>query len=77
MSIKTIPSKTIMNCDCCGVVMDRTNSKQEGALTIKMHALDMQGSACATMTRKLDMCDSCLYVVGKAIEAAIAAKKQQ
>jgi len=40
-------------------------------LTLNAHALDMQGSPCADATRKLDLCDSCLYKVGKAIDAAM------
>ena len=38
----------------------------------KADALDMQGSPCADATRKLDLCDSCLYKVGKAIDSALA-----
>ncbi len=72
MSTKTIPAQTIKTCDCCGVTMDRKNSRQEGKLTLNAHALDMQGSPCADATRKLDLCDSCLYKVGKAIDAAMA-----
>ena len=75
MSTKTIPAQTIKTCDCCGVVMNNGSSRQEGALVLKAHALDMQGSPCADATRKLDLCDSCLYAVGKSIDAAIAAKQ--
>ena len=71
MSTKIIPAQTIKTCDCCGVTMDRNNSRQEGKLTLNAHALDMQGSPCADATRKLDLCDSCLYKVGKAIDAAM------
>lgn len=71
MSTKTIPAQTIKTCDCCGVTMTAQNSRQEGKLTLNAHALDMHGHACADATRKLDLCDSCLYVVGKAIDAAI------
>ncbi len=73
MSKKIIPAQTIMTCDGCGVVMDARNSRQDGGLTLRAHALDMQGSQCADATRKLDLCDSCLYAVGKAIDAAISA----
>ena len=38
----------------------------------KERALDMHGHACADATRKFDLCDSCLYKVGKALDAAIA-----
>ena len=72
MAIKTIPAQTIKTCDCCGVVMDRrTTARQEGALTLKAHALDMQGAAFADATRKFDLCDSCLYAVTKAVDHAI------
>lgn len=71
MSTKTVPARTIKTCDGCGVVMDSGNSRQEGLLTLKAHALDMQGAPCADATKKLDLCDSCLYAVGKAIDAAI------
>ena len=74
MSTKTIPAQTIKTCDCCGVVMDGRNSRQEGALVLKAHALDMQGAPCADATRKLDLCDSCLHDVGNAIDAALAAR---
>ena len=74
MSTKTIPTQTIKTCDCCGVVMDGGNSRQEGALVLKAHALDMQGAQCADATRKLDLCDLCLYDVGTAIDAVLAAR---
>ena len=72
MSTKIIPAQTIKSCDCCGVTTDRSNSRQEGKLTLNAHALDMQGAPCADATRKLDLCDWCLYKVGKAIDAAMA-----
>lgn len=77
MSTKTIPAQTIKTCDCCGVVMSRNNSRQEGALTLKANMLDMQGSACADASRKLDLCDACLYDVEKALDAAIVNRKAQ
>lgn len=76
MSTKTIPAQTIKTCDCCSVVMSNGNSRQEGALVLKAHALDMQGAPCADATRKLDLCDSCLYHVGKALDAALVARSQ-
>ncbi len=76
MSKKTIPAQSITTCDCCGVVMDGGNSRQEGALVLKAHALDMQGAQCADATRKLDLCDPCLYAVGTAIDAVLAARAQ-
>lgn len=72
MSTKTIPAQIIKTCDCCSVTMNGQNSRQEGRLTLNAHALDMHGHACADATRKLDLCDSCLYKVGKAIDAALA-----
>lgn len=77
MSTKTIPAQTIKTCDCCGVVMNGNNSRQSGALVLRADALDMQGSPCADATRKMDLCDSCLYYVGKAVDSAIAARSQQ
>ena len=77
MSTKTIPQQVIKTCDCCKKVMDGRNSRQEGALTLKAHALDMQGSPCADATRKLDLCDSCLYAVGKALDDALRAARQK
>lgn len=71
MAIKTIPAQTIKSCDSCGVTMDARNSRQEGGLVLKAHALDMYGSPCADATQKLDLCDSCLYTVTKAVDAAI------
>ena len=64
-------------CDCCGVVMDGRNSRQEGALVLKAHALDMQGAPCADATRKLDLCGSCLYDVSNAVDTAMAAARSQ
>ena len=72
MSTKTIPAQVIKTCDGCSVTINPQNSRQEGKLTLNAHALDMQGAPCADATRKLDLCDSCLYKVGKAIEAAMA-----
>ena len=63
MSTKTIPAQTIKTCDCCQVVIGAQNSRKEGCLTLKANALDMQGAPCADATRKLDLCDSCLYDV--------------
>lgn len=77
MSTKIIPAQTINTCDSCGVVIDGRNARQEGALTIKAHALDMYGNPCADATRKLDLCDGCLFQVEKAIDTAIAAQKDQ
>ena len=76
MSTKTIPAQTIKTCDCCSVMMDGQNSRQEGKLTLNAYALDMYGHACADATRKFDLCDSCLFDVAKAIDSAIAARKQ-
>lgn len=71
MSTKTIPSQIIKSCDRCGVTMDGKNSRQEGGLVLKAHALDMQGSPCADATRTLDLCDSCLCKVTKALDEAL------
>lgn len=76
MSTKTIPAQTIKTCDCCDVVMDGRNSRQDGTLMLKAHALDMQGSPCADATRKLDLCDSCMWHVGKAVDAALFARSR-
>ena len=76
MSTKTIPAQTIKTCDCCSVTMDGQNSRQEGKLTLNAHDLDMHGHARADATRKFDLCDSCLFDVAKAIDSAIAARKQ-
>lgn len=75
MAIKTIPAQTIKTCDCCTAVMDGHGARQEGRLTLKAHALDMQGFACADATQTFDLCDSCLYAVTKAVDAAIEAKR--
>ena len=77
MSTKIIPAQTIKTCDSCGVVIDGRNARQDGALTIKAHALDMYGNPCSDATRKLDLCDGCLFQVAKAIDTAIAAQKDQ
>jgi hypothetical protein len=72
VSTKIIPAQVIKTCDCCSKTMDSGNSRQDGRLILHAHALDMQGSPCADATRKLDLCDSCLYKVGSAIDAAIS-----
>lgn len=77
MSTKTIPAQTIKTCDCCGIVVDRKNGRQEGGLVLKAHALDMQGSPCADATRKLDLCDRCLYDVTKAVDVVLTMKGEQ
>lgn len=75
MSTKTIPAQIIKKCDCCDKVMDGYTARKEGMLTLQAHALDMQGSPCADATRRLDLCDSCLYKVGGALDETIAAVK--
>jgi hypothetical protein len=75
MAVKTIPAQTIKTCDCCGTVMDGRTSRQEGGLTLTAHALDMQGAPCADATRKLDLCDSCLYAVTKAVDHALGSTR--
>lgn len=72
MSTYTIPAQVIKTCDCCLKTMDKGNSRQEGHLILHAHALDLQGAPCADATRRLDLCDSCLYKVGAAIDAAIS-----
>ncbi|MNR62989.1 hypothetical protein D3C85_1851510 [compost metagenome] len=54
--------------------MDSRNSVKEGGLVLKAHALDMQGSACADATRRLDLCDACVNDVASALDAVIAQK---
>lgn len=76
MSTKTIPAQTIKTCDCCGVTMDGQNSRQEGKMTLSANTLHMHDHACADATHKFDLCDSCLFDVSKAIDSAIAARKQ-
>ena len=76
MSTKTIPAQVIKTCDCCSVTMNGQNSRQEGKLTLNAHALDMYGHACADATRKLDLCDSCLFDVTKVIDSVIAVRKE-
>jgi len=75
VAIKTIPSQTIKTCDSCGVSITAQNGRQEGALHVKAHALDMQGFACADASRKIDLCDRCLYSVSSAIDAAMRAAR--
>lgn len=72
MTTKIIPAQTIKTCDGCGVTIDSQNSRQEGKLTLNAHALDMHGHACADATRRLDLCDSCLYKVAQAIDSVLA-----
>ena len=74
MAIKTIPARTIKTCDCCGVEIKATNGCKEAKLTLKQHALDMQGSACADATCILDLCDGCAWTVSEAINKAVAAQ---
>lgn len=76
MSTKTIPAQTIKICDRCETEMKGLNCVKEGCLTLKMHALDMQGAACADATRKIDLCDSCLYHIAKALDAAMATAQE-
>jgi hypothetical protein len=71
MAIKNIPARIVKTCDRCGVVLDGKNDRQEGAIHIKANALDMHGHAVADASRKVDLCDSCLFVVTNAIDAAM------
>lgn len=75
MSTKTIPAQTIKTCDSCGTVMTSKNSRQAGLLKLRLHVLDMQGSACADGSRELDLCDECLYHVTKSIDHVIEARR--
>ena len=73
MSKQTIPAKTIMTCDACGVECTAKNYRRGGGLAIKEDALDYQGMAVANAGRNYDLCDRCLTTVAKAAEDAIAA----
>lgn len=75
MSTKVIPQQTIKTCDACLRVIDGRNSRESGGLILKRDALDMQGSACADASVKLDLCDRCLSTVDKAINDAVAAAR--
>lgn len=74
MSVRTIPEKKVVTCDCCRREIGSNGARraQSGGLHIKRDALDWQGSACASADVKLDLCDDCLAVVCKAINAAAA-----
>lgn len=74
MSTTTIPAQTIKTCDCCKAVMDAKTARQEGGLVLQAHALDMHNHPCADATRRLDLCDSCLYAVGNAIDGVLLAR---
>jgi len=71
MSTQVIPQQVIITCDCCKVTCTRSfgpgRRVAEGRVTVKQHALDFQGSACADGTVTFDLCDSCLSAVSKAI----------
>ena len=75
MSTKTIPAKTIMTCDGCGIECTTSNRRKDGGLHIKEDALDYQGHAVADASQKYDLCDKCLTVVVQAIGAAISGQK--
>ena len=77
MTTKTIPAQTIKVCDCCDVIMNRENSRQDGGLILKADVLDMHGHAVASETRKLDLCDSCLHDMEKGIGAVLRSKAEQ
>ena len=75
MSTKTIPAQVIKTCDCCTRVITRSNSRQDGKLTLKRDALDMQGAPCADATIVMDLCDSCLDAVAEAIRTTANATR--
>jgi len=62
-----IPEKVVTTCDCCGVELTASNSRHEGYLFLKQHALDLQGFACADASIKHDLCDTCLSRISTAI----------
>lgn len=73
MSTKTIPARTIKTCDRCGVEMAGNNCRKDGKVTINENALDFQGMAVASANRSVDLCDTCLSQVTRAIDAAMSA----
>lgn len=73
MSTQTIPEKKIITCDCCRQQIEGAVTRREGGgLHLKRDALDWHGHACADASVKLDLCDSCLGKVVKAVNETCA-----
>jgi hypothetical protein len=64
MTSKTIPAKTIVVCDRCGVETHQSLGKgrrrRKGVLSIESDGLDMLGDPCCNANRSIDLCDDCL-----------------
>ena len=75
MSVKTIPSQTIVTCDCCGIETDnglaRQSRRMKTHLKFEQDALDFQGMACANGTVEFDFCDQCARTIREAINHAM------
>jgi hypothetical protein len=73
MATKTIPAKTEVTCDACGLVTHQSFGKgrrrQEGRLTVKQHGLDMLGDPACDGTVNFDLCDECLNRAVKTVNA--------
>lgn len=67
MSTKIIPEQKIVTCDGCEKQLTNKNHVHGGKLHVTRHALDMQGHAVASNDVNLDLCDSCVYRVSRAI----------
>lgn len=68
--MKHIPAQNVYICDCCGVECNAENWVQEGQFKINRHATDYQGHAVASADVSLDLCDSCLPILTKAVNEA-------
>jgi len=57
MARVTIPARTEVTCDMCGISCEK--SKRDARLVLKMNGLDRVGDPVCDGTETYDLCDSC------------------
>lgn len=76
MSVKRIPEKVVVTCDCCGNETHQSvgpgRRRQETHMKISRHALDYLGDPAADGTVEFDFCDACAKLIEGAINHTVA-----
>jgi hypothetical protein len=67
MSKTNVPARTVTYCDVCSVECAAQNQRHGGKMHLQRHGLDFQGNAVGSNDVDLDLCDSCLDKVVRAI----------
>jgi hypothetical protein len=72
MTTTVIPARHVKTCDCCGVECTAENSRDEGTLVITKPARDLDGHAIGSADIRMDLCDSCLFLMAAAVKQHVA-----